>query len=239
MNQLPNYWACRDNGASYVGLCISRVNHSCRPNAARIYDETARVEILYALRDIQPGEEICFSYDLFPDVFLIHCCAELQTLEEKFAAYWHRLYVNWGIKCSGDCFCMEAKTRELIMEAGSLFATMFALVPKCKTAEAIAVGEKLRPIQRHLNVSWNQRAKLDHYLYRLAIWSKKTLAKSDQFIRSELNIFRNITPYSENVKKIEWMMHRPEQHSEYLKMDTDINFVTNYVMNDSLLVQRL
>ena len=72
LNEWPSAWPCRDNGKSYVGLRISRVNHNCRPNAARIYDEVARVEILYALQDIPPGEEICYSYYIFPHIFLFH-----------------------------------------------------------------------------------------------------------------------------------------------------------------------
>ena len=39
-----------------VALRIARVNHACRPNAATIYDETALVAILFAQKDIQPGQ---------------------------------------------------------------------------------------------------------------------------------------------------------------------------------------
>jgi len=45
----------------YVALRISRVNHNCDANAGRNYDDGASVEILYAQRDIQPGEEVCIS----------------------------------------------------------------------------------------------------------------------------------------------------------------------------------
>jgi len=41
---------------------IARVNHACQPNTATIYDETARVAILFAVKDIQPGEEITTCY---------------------------------------------------------------------------------------------------------------------------------------------------------------------------------
>jgi len=45
-----------------VALRISRVNHACRPNAATNYDETALVAILFALKDIHPGDEITICY---------------------------------------------------------------------------------------------------------------------------------------------------------------------------------
>ncbi len=59
----------RDGGANIVGLRIARVNHDCRPNAGYIYDETAHVQILFAQRDIHPGEEICISYCSFANHF--------------------------------------------------------------------------------------------------------------------------------------------------------------------------
>ena len=45
-----------------VALRNARVNHACQPNASTIFDETARVAILFAQKDIQPGEEITICY---------------------------------------------------------------------------------------------------------------------------------------------------------------------------------
>lgn len=61
LNQLIGH-PSRDGGKDFVGLRISRMNHDCRPNAGYSYDETASAEIVFAQRDIQPGEEICISY---------------------------------------------------------------------------------------------------------------------------------------------------------------------------------
>lgn len=41
---------------------LSRVNHSCRPNAERKWDSVLEVEKVYALREIKSGEEIIVSY---------------------------------------------------------------------------------------------------------------------------------------------------------------------------------
>ena len=48
----------REGGRNYVALRISLVGNNDNPNAEHHYDETGRVEVLKALRDIQPGEEI-------------------------------------------------------------------------------------------------------------------------------------------------------------------------------------
>ena len=42
------------------------INHSCEPNCEAIEDEDDRV-FIYAMRDIQPGEELCYDYALQVD----------------------------------------------------------------------------------------------------------------------------------------------------------------------------
>ena len=61
------------DGESYVALRISRANHSCNPNADHTFDDGARVQVLFATRSIQKGEEICSTFkqteqwrDVFP-----------------------------------------------------------------------------------------------------------------------------------------------------------------------------
>jgi hypothetical protein len=41
---------------------LSRMNHSCRPNSERCWDANREVETLYALQDIEAGEEITVTY---------------------------------------------------------------------------------------------------------------------------------------------------------------------------------
>ncbi len=60
-NELFPIWPCIDNGKSYVGVRISRVNHKLRPNTAHIY-ESSRPEILatlYPLQDKTAGITSC------------------------------------------------------------------------------------------------------------------------------------------------------------------------------------
>jgi len=48
-------------GRSVLCLRLSRVNHSCNPNATHFSDETFNVKILFSERNISAGEEICIS----------------------------------------------------------------------------------------------------------------------------------------------------------------------------------
>jgi hypothetical protein len=41
---------------------IARINHSCRPNAQHAWNESEQRETVYAVRAIQPGEELTLSY---------------------------------------------------------------------------------------------------------------------------------------------------------------------------------
>jgi len=61
------FWGANMESQWTIALRIARVNHSCKPNAATIYDETARVAILFAQKDIQPGEviSICLYFPFF------------------------------------------------------------------------------------------------------------------------------------------------------------------------------
>ena len=157
----------------------------------------------------------------------------MQSLEDKYETYWQRLDFKWGIKCPNDCACKDPKVRQLLAEAGELHFDMDALSMEGKTEEALTAGQKLRTIQNLVNLEWNIRAEFDHHLFLLAIWRKKTFSKADQHIRFVCDTLRTITPYSENVKKMERIMNHPTEHSHYLKADTDPNFIINFLGKQS------
>lgn len=41
---------------------IARINHSCRPNAANVWSQASGFRVIWAARDIQPGEEVTVTY---------------------------------------------------------------------------------------------------------------------------------------------------------------------------------
>ncbi|CAF0710285.1 unnamed protein product [Brachionus calyciflorus] len=57
-------------GSNFFGIfpTISRINHSCCPNVYHCWNNTKKVETIYALKDIEKDEEILTSYiDLYAD----------------------------------------------------------------------------------------------------------------------------------------------------------------------------
>lgn len=69
------------------------INHSCNPNCEAIEDENERV-FIYALRDIQPGEELSYDYALQVD--------EPRTKE---------------VEQESPCYCGAANCRGTLLEA--------------------------------------------------------------------------------------------------------------------------
>ena len=43
---------------------IARINHGCRPNSQRAWNDNLQVELVHAVRDIGKGEELTLSYSV-------------------------------------------------------------------------------------------------------------------------------------------------------------------------------
>ena len=65
-------------------LQIARINHSCCPNVAVSWNETVKCYVVHALRDIEKGDEIVYSYIYLP-----------QVREDRQQQLWRQ----WGIRC--------------------------------------------------------------------------------------------------------------------------------------------
>lgn len=57
-----NGFSMGNGDASAIYAIISRINHSCRPNANNYWNETKQMGIVHAIKDISAGEEILISH---------------------------------------------------------------------------------------------------------------------------------------------------------------------------------
>jgi len=90
----------------------------------------------------------------------------------------------------------------------------------CKTEEALAAGDKLLDIHRRLNISWIYRGFTYSILFRIAISRSELLPRAKEYIRSAVEIFSQIFPYSEkHTLLFKQMLERPETDSNYLSDD--------------------
>ena len=205
-----------------VALRIARVNHACQPNASIMWDDTARVTILFALNDIKPGEEISISYyspffSLLPNVQYLPGMKPEWNVEEEFTFIKNHLLSTFGIACPIDCPCHDPGIRVLIQEGRQLTTTMMNLHRQHKTEEALAAGEKVMDIHRRLNVSWTYLAIMGVNLFMIASSRSDTFPRAKEYILSTVELFRKMCPYSEKrTKAYEKLLEYPEKTDEFL-----------------------
>jgi len=208
----------RDGGKNYVGLRLSRANHHCRPNADYVYDETARVVVLFAQKDILPGDEICISYISFADFALDRETVDLSTPEEEFKSVQDYLAANWGISCPKDCFCKDINSRKLVIKGRRIHKEMSLLVGQKQTEEALEFGDKFLNIQRLLDVSWLKRVETEYHCFQIALMRQETLCRAKEYLSNVFRFYKANCPYSLFTKTCENLLKHPETDRNYLIM---------------------
>ena len=208
-----------------VALRIARVNHACQPNASTIYDETAHVAILFSLKAIQPGEEICICYytpffDFQPySRFLGFIIPESISIEEELHLFRKLMSSTHGVICPSDCFCYDPAILSLVCEGRQIRPTIFELANQNKIEEALTAGDKLLDIHRRLNISWAARGTTYYNLFSIATRSSVTFPRAKEYLRSAVEIFRKICPFSERLTKTyEKLLEQLDLHSSVLLM---------------------
>ena len=77
-----------------VFLAAARANHSCTPNAARVWDAAKQAMVFRTLRAVRAGEELCINY---VDV--------LGSREERNANLWD----HFGFECACETCAMQGE----------------------------------------------------------------------------------------------------------------------------------
>lgn len=190
-NSLPGHPE-RDSGRNYVGLRLSRANHDCRPNAGHVYDEIARVVILFAQQDIQIGEEICIYYSNTSSG------DGYQRANDRFAAI-------WGFTCPVDCPCKNLARQQIFLEAVRLQKQMTSLAQADLINDALNVGEMLLDVHLQLNFKWISRFHTHFDLFKIAFKDSKMRDRALKHLKASYQLISNLCPYSKvtsELKKI-------------------------------------
>ncbi len=89
-----------------------------------------------------------------------------------------------------------------------------------KIEEALAAGDKVIDIHKRLNVSWWALGSTYYNLFRMGICSARTLPMAKEYLRSAVELFRKICPYSEKQFKVyEKLLEHPDLHPNFKIMD--------------------
>ena len=120
-----------------VALRIARVNHACQPNAASIYDDTACVAILFAQKDIQPGDEITYCYyhpffSLYQGVDFPDMNPDWNIQEKLNATKEVSPFGIFGLTCPTDCSCHDPVILALFEEGRKMFTKFIDLAREKK-----------------------------------------------------------------------------------------------------------
>ena len=209
----------RDGGRDYVALRICRLNHDCHANAGHNYDDGAHVEILFAQRDIQPGEEICISYFSFSNLNAERAAAGMGGAQAEYQLIQKVLLDKWTIICPSDCICKDPNIHKLIAKGRQLNLKKEILADSCKPQEALECARELLKVQEALQSSLISKANTHHFAFQVAVMTRKTLDQADQHIAAVVDIYKAICPYSRDTTQYEKKMKNPKIDVNYLSME--------------------
>ncbi len=197
----------RDGGKPLLGLRSSRLNHSCRPNAAIAHDATARVNIVFAQRDINPGEEVCVIYILFGCLetsgspYMQMMNGEITTkpseIYEELEEIQETYRYKWGFNCPADCSCKDADVRRLVGKGNQAFRRLLFLALETRFDEAMKAGEKVLETVGQLNISWADKAYVHFLMYEIAMTSGKMKEKAKKNLEEVYKKDRITSPFAE------------------------------------------
>ncbi len=187
------------------------MNHDCRPNAGYSYDETARVEIVFAQREIQPGEEICISYFTYATQ---HYDITGKNLAEQYRLDQMALVTKHGVICPKECSCNDPSRKDLNIECGRLYTELYRSAASGRIEEALAAGDKILDLTHRLNSTWFIKASLGQNLFQIASASSKTEARGEKYFKDSLKVWQIIAPFSEMTKTLETLW----QNRDFFKM---------------------
>ena len=192
------------------------INHDCKPNAGSIFDDGAQVLVIYALRDIQPGEEILICYIPFTRTDPSRPTARFKSLTEAYRVRASMLFKE-GIVCPSDCFCKDPLVLELVEDGIKTNNACLELLlrPELRDMErAIEFGEKLLDIQKRLEVSLEIQAathfSLFNFIALLKSTNKNIREKGLYHLEVATTIFRSISPFSKKTKCLEMYLEDPK-----------------------------
>ena len=201
----------------HLALRIARANHNCNPNAGHIYDDNAKVAILFANRDIQQGEEICISYTKFSS---IQMSSEAKMNPNRhFLMLKTKLECLWGIVCPADCYCNDVNIQSLLIKGQELQNEMHLsgyCEPKlAQPAAAMKVADELFKVHDLIQSSLLTKVSAHYDAFQIASMSRKTLPLAYKHIQFVYDVFSSICPYSTSTIKYEKELKDPALAMNY------------------------
>lgn len=155
-----------------------RINHDCQPNAHRFEDSTHGVQVIYAERDIQLGEEITKSYSLK--------AVGIFTPEKA------KLFLkNMGIFCKEDCICRSKNLGKLLEEFTKLNRIVQSAL-RCKPSHGYdktlkAAGKLVRDLEA-VPTSFICKMSASYLAFEISIMRQSIFEEAKNYLRQAYEI---------------------------------------------------
>ena len=191
-----------------VGLRLSRVNHGCDPNAAKVHDYEFGVNVVVALRRIRAGEEVLIAYLPADDP------SEERGADEGRAI----LAGKWGVACPADCRCRDEALAERMEHARELDARIFALGGRCDVAGAVAAAEELLALYDAAGLSplHMARARTLFDAFQVSVMQRARAAQAAAFLRRALAVHEQVYhPTNRSVTEYRDLASNPAKHKNF------------------------
>uniref|UniRef100_A0A7S4J8V8 SET domain-containing protein n=2 Tax=Odontella aurita TaxID=265563 RepID=A0A7S4J8V8_9STRA len=163
--------------AAYGGLflTIARINHSCRPNVCHMWRPDLRKMIVFACRDIAPGDEICTTYGP----------SECLDTEGRRA----HLLEHFSFECTCD-MCTEGNSNggdDRMTELNSLQEDIAFLTASGKPQAAIRAVERCLSLLEEQGIGSGAFVKpILHYGYMISVAGLRDGAMARSYLVREL-----------------------------------------------------
>mmetsp|Transcript_2391 Transcript_2391/g.2142 ORF Transcript_2391/g.2142 Transcript_2391/m.2142 type:complete len:324 (-) Transcript_2391:15-986(-) len=176
-----NRLECDTNDQRILCARLSRVNHSCNRNAFHKYDNTYNVKILFAEREIQPGEEICITYTPWDD--------PSSSVTPEIARL--KLQKHWQIICDSTCLCYDEGYITKIKKVKKLDQQIYK--PECSVYDSLKCIEELENLYNEMSVKYHLSLyRLYYDRFQLSIRRGQTISQGVEYMNKAYNIIKLI-----------------------------------------------
>ena len=134
---------------------LSRVNHSCRPNSERCWDSDRGAETLYALRDIETGEELTVAY--------------LDTAEMIRTERQDVISASWRFECKCECCSLTGAELKASNDRRSFIKKVEEEVPLVPAHKIFDSVKKALIFLDEEGLVGSPKASMCNYAYQMAL----------------------------------------------------------------------
>jgi len=163
------------------------------------------VKILYALRDIKEGEEICYSYVSLEEI--------LGNRTPEFSR--QLLKHKWGIVCDQKCLCFDKTYNQKLNARKELYKQIY--LSKWYPTIALNYTKSLLELEEELNMP-QSRMKVSLYVaFTHAIGNARTVELGVRYITEAYELAKRIAHPEHNrfVKEYKGYMEDPSSHRAF------------------------